>query len=138
MLVFGVCFVLYFATNRSNNLLHVFHWFLIQIHNFYSEQWVLHFFIEKVITEWWKQFILNYKLVETSYNCGKWCSDTTIKRLIVLLFLKAPWMVLMKCFHKPNVSTNHNAQGSLFVFLPPIREQPWKGLSWIRLIRKKS
>ena len=47
---------------------------------FYGEQWFLQRVIEKVTTEWWKQFILNKKL-EISYYCAIWCSATTYQNI---------------------------------------------------------
>ena len=47
-----------------------------------------------------------------------------IKRLIVLLFLKAPWIFYRNVPISQNVSISHNAQGSLFeIRLPRSRGQ---------------
>ena len=57
--------------NRSNNLLYVFHWFLVQIHNIL--QWTADSRVPYEKRDNW--------MMETSYNCTKWCSATMYQKV---------------------------------------------------------
>ena len=87
---------------------------------FHSEQWVLQCVIEKVTTEslFWTQ---SWKPIIAQSDV----QPRHIKRLLVPLLLKAPWIALMKCFHQPSKLLGFIQNVLSKILLPRFRMYQW-------------
>ena len=85
------------VTNIRSNLLHVFHWFLMQIHNILQWTVVSTVFYRKS-DNWSMETVYSKLKVGTSYNCSKWCSPTTYQKVNSSFVSKGPMNSFNKMF----------------------------------------